>query len=414
MKRHIYLILLHLILAVNLVQGSIYEAFENEIKVFSLAIKQLKANQETPADLRFDLFKILMEKHDKPEQAQYKIIRKVFDHDLEFLCQTLKIEWQDKHRANLYLEKIDEFLSKIQINNTLSFQEHAFYTFCLSCIISNIELNQIQHEYEKQLETMVKVTVHPQGQWSIKAELENQNYAKYIFHISGDGLASIDLINRMTSHQVASTNHFWPVRLIGIACNEIVGFDGVENTGSLRVARHDFIHAGFLKRAFMNNPTEYWQTTKKIGSMWNQIEQDQQLSTNSDLKAKVWAAWFMWTHELTTSAFVDGWPRKLPTAKWYLKGKYSSSPQILLKIAAKIGYIPELFNNEIKTEQNILKHLGLNLKNSESTQTSKNDQVKEIIELLSPGYEYLYTKFNSFYGSQSKFSVFTNRLKGIK
>ncbi len=377
-------------------------------------VAALTHEQEVPAEVRFDLLMACMRKD--PEHAELvpsRALRRIVDHDLAYMRNRLQTTWKNQERAQAYLERIDSFVADHPLARTITFQQHAQLFFFLSAIISGIEQNSLQEAYEKQIKTMVSITVHPLGEWSVCTELENQDYAKYFFHVSGDGLAAARLLNKATACRAALDQKYQAVRLIGVPCDEVCGFDGVEDTGSVAVVWHDFIHTGFLKRTFMQNPEKHVESIQKVGRIWDKAMSDQTLICNTQLECRVQAAWFMWGHELTTSPFVDGWPRQLPKAKWYLGGIHASRPQILLRIGAKIGYIPELFKNEIKTEQGLLTHLGLKIKGPTDPSMSAHEQTREIMQELSPGYEYLRLRFHAEYGYRSRWSVLWNRLGDI-
>ena len=194
-----------------------------------------------------------------------------------------------------------------------------------------------------------------------------------------------------------------------------MGFDGIVDCGARALLKHDFIHAGFMKYALKANPKLYWELLEKVGVIGEKIKSDERLKTDPRLKAQVEGAFFMWTHELTTSIFVDGWPRSLPRQHWYLGGSYASRPQIFLRIAAKIGFIPPLFKNEIDVEAGMLQSLGLDMKGVDNPHISPHDKIKEVMNTLHPGYEYLADTFKDFYPHRHTVSVmatrFYNRIK---
>jgi len=383
-------------------------------KIFLEKLDVLKNKRKAiPAELRLDVFKsLLKDEPEKPELVPSKIVRAFFDFDLSFVKQSLQ-GWKIKTvQAQKALKNIQDFFAPRCISEEMSFKEHAYYCFCLSAFMSGINPEDLDREFDRELHTMVKGVIHPKqdkwNKWTLKNVVEDQSYAKFIFHVSGSGLARIQLLNYMASFRLEERSKFCAVRLVAVPCAEEVGFDGIEDCGSIKVLIHDFIHAGFMKYAYETDPERYWEGLEKIGLMLEYIRQD--LADGSQLRNQVEAAFFMWSHELTTSVFVDGWPRSLPEPKWYYGGLYTSGPQILLRITSKINFIPELFAKEIENEEKLLQSLGMEIKGLEDDKMSEHEKVKEIMSLLDPGYKYLADHFKDFYGHRHRISVLFNRI----
>ena len=151
---------------------------------------------------------------DNPERVRTEAVRQMFDHDLQYMKTALQ-GWQTKREQALSaLHTIDDFLSQNPVAKEISFQEHAHLCFCLAALIDGVPLSDLDAEYDKQLYTMVKGVVHPHDKWTVQTELENQEYAKYIFHVSLDGLATIELLNYMTSFRVDTKSQFCGVRIV--------------------------------------------------------------------------------------------------------------------------------------------------------------------------------------------------------
>jgi hypothetical protein len=385
-------------------------SLETDIQIQLDELKKKKF--AVPADLRLELFKHLMKTIPQTtERVPSKIVRMIFDYDLDYIISALQ-KWQTKpEQAKKALEKIEEFLKLQQLPDEMSFQEHAYYCFCLSALMSGTDLKDLDKEYDAQLHTMVRGVIHPEGKWSVKSVLEDQRYAKFIFHVSKKGLSTIPQNNYMTSFRIDENSSFCSVRLVAVACDETVEFDGIEDCGSLKVLKHDFIHAGFLKYQFDTKPERYRDCLMKVGIMGEYIRNDPELKANKQLMQQVEAAFFMWNHELTTSIFVDGWPRHLPRRHYLLDGIYASTPQILLRAATKSSLsIPKLFAKEIECEEMILRSVGCTINGLDDPSMSDHDKVKEIMSQLHPGYQYLYEHFNDIYGARSTISVLFNRI----
>ncbi|VEB38878.1 Uncharacterised protein [Legionella sainthelensi] len=298
------------------------------------------------------------------------------------------------------------FFDNLELKETMSFAEHAYYCFCLSAFISGIEPEQLDMEYRKQLKTMVYGVVHPLGDWSIKTELENQDYSKFICHVSMSGLVKIEDINQMTSFRVDEQLPFCGIRVLAVACGEHVSFDGVKTmnvdgvtreTRSLEVLKHDLIHAGFLKRHYQKDVTDFWQRFTRVGLLFEQIYNDQKLQENSLLKNKVEAALFFFLHEHTTSIYVDGIPEKLPRKHLRVGNKYAMESQILLRAATKTHLTPTLFINEVEVELSILRSLKIiDLSDEEINLYNEHELVVMMMDALQEGYQYL-SQYNAFY-----------------
>jgi hypothetical protein len=371
--------------------------------VFQKRLGEIKEkNRIVSSDLRLDVFKYLMYRDAvHPEKVCSPYVREFFNIDLDVMKRNLE-QWKNKSDlAQKALANIDAFLECREIPGEISFRDHAYYFFCLAAIISGIDPNDVDEEYNKQMHTMVKGVVHPSGEWTPRSEIENQDYAKFIFHVSKTGLASVNKVNEMNSLRLNANSPFCAIRLVAVACAETVGFDGIEDCGALAVLIHDFIHAGFMKYAFHTNQERFIECLEKLGVMHEEIQRDPDLPQESILKKQVEAAFFMWTHELTTSIFVHGWPRRLPKSQPLLGGTYASAPQILLRWGAKFNLLPQIFAKEIETEMNILSSLGLELQGLTDSSMSEHDKIKEVMDHLNCGYAYLHTKFGEYYGHQN-------------
>lgn len=367
-------------------------------------IRKHEGSIPVPADLRIDLFKTLLVVNPKlPERVPSKILREIYDLDLQFIRYALRNEWKTKtEEAEKALKNIYVFLSTNAPSEEMTFFEHSYYCFCFSSLMSGIEVCDLEKEYDTQMHTMLKGVVHPIGKWTPKTELEDQKYAKYICDVSSTGLASIPSMNHLASFRVNQESPFCGVRLMAVACAENVGFDGIEDSGSLKVFKHDFIHAGFLKYAMQTNPKRFWDCMEKIGVMIESINADPNIPEGSLLRAQVEGAFFMWTHELTTSVFVHGWPRRFPKKQILLGGQYASVPQMLLRWSAKFKIIPGIFAKEINNEAEMLQSLGIEMQGlKDDSKMSDHGRVKEIMRHLSPGYEYLDKNFGRLYGHQN-------------
>ncbi|WP_258957604.1 hypothetical protein [Legionella sainthelensi] len=361
-----------------------------------------------PLQKRVALFKNLMKEHPdiRPEVISSKSVRQMFDHDLAYVKQALT-QWETyTERSQNARKNINAFFDNLELKETMSFAEHAYYCFCLSAFISGIEPEQLDMEYRKQLKTMVYGVVHPLGDWSIKTELENQDYSKFICHVSMSGLVKIEDINQMTSFRVDEQLPFCGIRVLAVACGEHVSFDGVKTmnvdgvtreTRSLEVLKHDLIHAGFLKRHYQKDVTDFWQRFTRVGLLFEQIYNDQKLQENSLLKNKVEAALFFFLHEHTTSIYVDGIPEKLPRKHLRVGNKYAMESQILLRAATKTHLTPTLFINEVEVELSILRSLKIiDLSDEEINLYNEHELVVMMMDALQEGYQYL-SQYNAFY-----------------
>jgi hypothetical protein len=390
------------------IETKISSPFEEK---FIQEVTKLKGTeQEFPAEFRLEIFKSLLKDNpENPEQTQTKIVRVLFDFDLEFVKHSLQ-HWElKKDQAQKALSHINDFFANQQLPDKMSFRQHAYYCFCLSALLSGIDPENLNEEYDTQLHTMVLGVIHPKGKWSIKTELEDQSYAKFIFHVSGTGLTTVPLINQATSFRVDKKSAFCGVRLQAIACNEKVGFDGIEDCGSLKVLRHDFIHAGFMKYALQTDSKRYWDCLEKIGLIYEDI--NEKLEVGSQLRQQVEGALFMWGHELTTSVFVHGFPRHFPKQHLILGGKYASAPQMFLMLGAKLGFIPKIFSKEIDNEAAMLQSLGLNINENNNT-ISDSQKIKEVMDHLNVGYAYLNEHYEKIYGYQDPVTALVRRTFG--
>lgn len=385
-------------------------------KLVQSNIAELKSKKAAfPADFRMELFKhILKSNPETPEAEPSKIIRMMFDFDVEYMQNSLK-KWKTKtEEAQKALSKIQEYIAGQTLPEEMTFQQHAHLCYCLSALMSGTEIKDLDEVCDTQLHTMVKGVIHPEGKWTPRTVLEKQRHAKFIFHISKTGLTSIPQINYSIFRRNESEDSpFISVQIGAVACDESPEFDGVKDCGSRRALEHDFIHAGFALYAFEENPEKYWDRLKKVGMMAEHIRNDPELVEGSLLWKQVHAAFFMWRHELTTSIFVAGWPRGLPEKHWFLHYSYGSAPQILLRALTKfpIPLIPKLFSNEIETEQLLLKSVGCGLNGLNDSKMSDHGKVKEIMDTLNPGYEYLDKNFSYLYPRESTISVVWNRIK---
>lgn len=347
-----------------------------------------------PIDVRLMIFKTkIKENKERPEKIKSIIVRELLETDIQYIKKTIENKW--KVDGNDVLEKIDKYINEENIGEEIDFQQHSYYCYHISGLLSGLSIDEVRKRYDTQLKTMVKGVVHPHGKWTPKTEIENQTYAKYICHVSMTGLVSIKKVNETTALKIEE--EYMGIRILGVACAEKVGFDGIEDCGSVKVLEHDIIHSGFMKRSLQVNESLYWKKLAQIGYIYEKIQTDTQLSQNETLKSQVEAAFFMFTHELTTSVFVNGLPLSLPRKHLTLRNKYSNSPQCILKWASKLHIIPNLFVKEIETEQYMLNSLGLNILGLNNQNMSDNDKVKEIIDHLHHGYEYLNYNFKDFY-----------------
>ncbi|KTD63674.1 hypothetical protein Lsan_1107 [Legionella santicrucis] len=367
-------------------------------------------NKPFPLQKRVELFKSLMKEHPnlRPELIPSKSVRQMFDHDLAYAKHAL-IQWETYiERSQKAQKNINTFFDNLKLKETMSFAEHAYYCFCLSAFITGIEPEQLELEYKKQLKTMVYGVVHPLGDWSIKTELENQDYSKFISHVSMSGLVKIQDINQMTSFRLDEQSPFFGIRVLAIACGEHVSFDGVKTmnvdgatreTRSLEVLKHDLIHAGFLKRHYQKDVTDFWQRFTRVGLLFEQIYNDQKLQDNPLLKNKVEAVLFFFLHEHTTSIYVDGIPEKLPRKHLRIGNKYAMESQILLRAATKTHLIPTLFINEVEVELSILRSLKIiNLSDEEINSLNEHELVVMMMDALQEGYQYL-SQYADFYNN---------------
>lgn len=284
-------------------------------KLVRLKIDELKNKKIAfPADFRMELFKHTLKTNPKtPETESSKLIRMMFDFDAEYIQNSLK-NWKTKtEEAQIAIKKVQEFLAKQTLPEEMSFQQHAHLCYCLAALMSGTEIKDLDKVYDTQLHTMVRGVVHPERKWTPKTLLEDQRYAKFIFHVSKTGLTSIPQINNSIFRLNESADSpFISVHFGAVACNESPEFDGVKDCGARRALEHDFIHDGFALYAYEENPEKYWDRLQKIGMMAEHISNDPELVEGSRLWQQVHAAFFMWHHELTTSVFVAGWPRGLP------------------------------------------------------------------------------------------------------
>lgn len=391
---------------------------------------ELKANNEpVPAELRFKLLKYVLKLDRKhPEDVRTDILKEIFLHDKAFFINRVQ-GWKDKiDERDQALRNIEEFFGDLVIPKKISFKQHAYYCFCLSAFASGKSIDELPEAYDKQLHTMVTGTIHPgdlpadseyaigdeDEKWSIKSEVENQFYAKYVFHVSGNGLAEVETLNQMTAFEIDEEDEeagYCCARLIAVPSDEDVGFDGIR-AKSLKVLKHDFIHSGFLKYAITHDPKRFFECLEKMAKINRGIQRDPELAANTVLKGEVQAGYFMWTHELTTSMFVHGWPRRLPKPHRVLGGQFASAPQMILRAAAKLNMIPELYKNEIVNEAGVLQSMGVDMQClKEDAEMTDHEKVKEVMAHLDNGYRYLNEKFGELYGHQSWISAFADRMR---
>lgn len=382
--------------------------------LFSVEIKPF------PVESRFNLFIALAQKNPlAPETVVSDALAHIFIHDLYVFKATLASWARKKELAASALLYISEFFANIDLTQPISFQQHAYYCFVLSAFASGVIPLNLATAYDRQLQPMVTGTIYPKGKWSIKEEIENQYYAKLLYHVSENGIVEVPMFNRTAAFSVTVSGkvYYYSVGIIAAACGETLEFDGVtkrvakDATGaectSLCVQNHDYIHRGFAKYAVMHDSERYWQCITKLAIMHAGIEADAELKRSRVKYGQVQAAYFMWTHELTTSAFVHGFARRLPSERSFFGGQRASAPQMLLRFASKI-YIPELFAKEIANEASILQSLGVPC--LQNPNMSSHEQIKEVMEHLSHGYQYLHEHFSELYGHQGWFEAFTARV----
>lgn len=409
---------------------SVFTGHDGLLQEVKLQLIQLKAkNEPVPADLRFKILKYVLKlDRQNPEDVRTEILKEIFLHDQAYFISKIQ-GWHEKiDERDQALSNIGLFFGQLLIPNKISFKQHAYYCFCLSAFASGKTIDEIPEAYDKQLHTMVMGTIHPGSlpadseyalgdedeKWSIKSEVENQFYAKYVFHVSGNGLADVETLNEMTAFEIDETDDsagYCCARLIAVPCDEDVGFDGIKSK-SLKVLKHDFIHSGFLKYAITHDRNRYFECLEKMAKISRGIQRDPELAANPVLKGEVQAAYFMWTHELTTSMFVHGWPRRLPKQHTVLGGQFASAPQMILRLAAKLNMIPELYKNEIVNEAGVLQSVGVEMQTLQSdNEMTDHDKIKEVMGHLDNGYRYLHEKFGELYGHQSWYGAFAERMK---
>lgn len=325
----------------------------------------------------------------QPEKIKTDIINFFFDIDSKFILQVLSKEWINKKSlAENYIKEITEYLEKYVKNNEMSFEEYNIHCYYLSGFISGLSKEEIDIRIDKQLKTMVKGVICPSGIWTPKHEIENQFYAKYIFQVSKSGFQTIDNLNKCTSYEI--NGKFVPIRIIGLACSEVVSYDGIYDCGSLEFLEHDFIHSGFVRVSYECDKELHFKKLNQIGTMHKHYNEE--LKNNKLLLTQVKLAFFMFTHELTTSIFVTGWPLKLPRKHLTIGLKYSSKPQILLKYATKIKYVPSIFKNEVEHEYELIKYLKLEKEDN----LNEDKKIDLILKHLDKGYEYLNNTFTNY------------------
>jgi hypothetical protein len=360
---------------------------------------------------------------DSPEKVKSHLLRDIFVYDLFYFKRTVA-GWGDEKAASVKaLENIEAFFDKVDFEQPMSFQQHAYYCFCLSAFASGVTLDNLDTAYDRQLKPMVIGTIHPKGKWSIKEEINNQYYCKYLYHVSESGLVDILTVNRSVAFcvQIDNLDRYYTIGFIAAACGKNLEFDGIktrvaedaedaegDKCTSLCVQRHDYIHRGFAKYAVLNDPNHYYDCIRKLAEINKKIEEDNELYRDKTKFGEVQAAFFMWTHELTTSMFVHGWGRRLPKTHLTLHGEYASAPQMLLRFAAKINFIPKLFSNEIRNEVSVLQSLGVDCNIGEDM--TPHEQIKKVMHHLSSGYQYLNEKFSDLYGHQNWFKAFCERV----
>lgn len=375
-----------------------------------------KIGGEVPVELRVDLFKSLLVIDQKsPESVLSKTLRDIFDLDLQFIKRTLQTKWKTKtEQAKKAIEKIDAFLQFQPLPEEMTFQEHTFYCFCFAVFMSNLDISDIENEINVQMMPFQKGMVKPEGKWTPKNELENQNYVKFICDVSDTGLAGIKDINQLTSMRVDNkTSRFCGVRLITVSCAEKVNFEGTEDYGSLTAFKHSFINAGFLKYAYQKNPKRYWECMENIGIMNEYIQMDPTIPEGGLLRAQVEGALFMWTHELTNSVFIHGWPWSFPKRPILLKGQYYTTPQMILKWSEKFIMVPSKFSKEISKDGELLHSFGIKMQGL-TIKMSDQDRVKEIMRHLDFGFEYLEKNFGKLFGRQNNGGAITKNLTSFK
>ncbi len=375
-----------------------------EKKIAELASK----SRPFPVEMRIRVFTSLLQlTPNNPESVATTVVRRMFDYDLLFVQEVLK-NWQlYRDRAKQALANIAQFFATIELKDVISFQEHAYYCFCIAALVSGVEIKDLEKEYKKPIKTMVTGVVHPIGEWSIHSELTQQNYAKYICHVSKTGLVSIKDINKMSNFRVNKQAQFSGIRMLAIACDEEVEFDGVKEmkvdgvkreTRCLEILKHDFIHAGFLKRHYQRDAADYWRRFQQVGEIYEQICEDAKLVEKPELQKMVEVAWFFWFHELTTSIYVDGIPETFPQKHVRAHNEFASEPQILLRLAAKFKVFPALFRNEVDVEADMFKSLRIELEgNKADSGFTPHKRVKEMMSCLDLGYEYLDQQFAKNY-----------------
>lgn len=368
---------------------------------------------------RIEIMEFIMKStHNNLEHIKLVSIKLMFDYDLAYM-KNIVSNWKNKNRANAIIININNFIDcqiDFQIyHEKMSFYEHAVFFAKLAILISTISTNtneiskiDLDTKYDHKIKTIVKHVIHPLGHWSVKNELENQYYAKFIFHISKTGLLRVQTMNKTCCMRISCNNKFIPIRLIAVPCDEIVGYDGIENSGAYKVLTHDLIHAGFLRYHYDRDRNDFMDKVEKIGVIYETYMSD----NNIDKKTKniIQASFFMWTHELTTSVFVDGFPEKIPTPSMLYNGLSGSLPQKLLRLTAKFGIIPSTFSKEINIEASLLESLGIAIGETNVIDQNEHEKIKEIMNILDIGYKYLYNNFNDYYGSRSHLNVLTNRI----
>lgn len=369
-----------------------------------------KKNRPVAPNTRVDLVKMmLLQDALHPERVESELIRVLWDYDLNYAKQCL-LHWDEKKElADLALSSIDTFFSSIQMPLELSFQQHAYYAFCLSALMSGVKPDCLENEYKKPLKTMVYGVVSPTENWSIKSELEQQlNPILYVAHISKTGLIKIEDINDMTTFRLNENSPFYGVRMFAVSCGARQSFDGVyemdvdgikRDVRSLEVLKHDFIHAGFLRRHHEKNSDDFLDRFRLLGLMYEFIQDDETLLKDEVLLKKVQLAWFFFTHEFTTSVFLDGIPNKLPKMHLRSGGSYALQPQLYLQLASKLRIVSDLFKNEVEVEKDFFSSLKLDLKLKPDD--SDSVVISKINKALHPGYEYLDDRFCKFFDRES-------------
>ncbi|WP_131778084.1 hypothetical protein [Legionella bozemanae] len=359
------------------------------------------------AQLRFDLFKLLVaEDAVFPEKIHLKIIRRIFDHDLQF-AKTIISGWENKERANSILRNIETHFSQVNLPEEMNFFEHSYYCYILSAIMSGIALESLEKEYQKQINTMVYGVVHPYGEWTIKTEFENQNYSKFICHVSKTGLSTIQQLNDMTVFRVNSNADFIGLRMLALPCHEHPEFDGVKEmvvdgkkqaVQALQVLIHDLIHAAFLRRHLEKDPVDFRQRFNTMGVLFERVKNDSGLQKNKQLNNLVTLALYFNFHEFTTSIFVDGIPHTLPRRHFRAHGKYANEPQLTLRLAEKLHLHTGLFQREVDVETSAFKAVGIELDETKSS----HQRVIEMMDALDPAFQYLVENYAEFYNVKSQ------------